>query len=552
MATALETTQPTDTAAMQAADNFRANLSALISFQPDLPARLKDGDTNQSWIFARDGYLTARSGAGWLTGCSVPLRTARQLLQKLDLIGTLGCFLNPNHAAQIRAALEKIQPVQALVAIIPNSANLRLLFHCDDFSAEIAAARLFFVAGPDWPDQLGALFEKYPGLPLPQQFLRTSLLDDSEMSDLSTEAQRIISTETSRRSKKMAEIISQHERPTRTGRIVVLAGSRFNLGDLSNVALRQALPEDDRSFITFDPDHPLTAGPLALAEAAADADALVAADLFRADLPNVISRRTAWLTWITTGRITAPDAQCSRDGLLLADPTWRQGALNAGWPAARIQIAGWPQIVPPAPVGNSPPVLGILTDTRTIEIPQKVRDFSSQHLLWEYVEDELTRDPLALGDDPDRYLNSRMARFNIRDEKFERGIFFDHLIAPAYKRGLTLFLMKNGIRLALFGRGWNEMTEFKSCAMGPIENLADMTRAVSQCHAILQPYSDRTITTAGLPLPMIRTIGLHPARLLGRIRETLGGKPSVKSNPTPLNGNAITSLLSEIRNSKFE
>ncbi len=544
MPTALETTQSTDTAARQAADNFRANLSALISFQSELPTRLQDGDTDQSWVFARDGYLTARTDAGWLSGCSVPLRTARQLLQKLDLIGTLGCFLNPNHAAQIRAALEKIQPVQALLAIIPDSADLRLLLHCDDFAAEIRAGRLFFIAGMDWPDQLGALFEKYPGLPLPQQFLRTSLLDDGEMSDLSTEAQRIISIETSRRSEKMAEIISQDERPARTCRIVVLAGSQFNLADLSNIALRQALPADDRSFIQYDPDHPLTAGPLALAEAAADADALVAADLFRADLPNVISGQTAWLTWITTGRITAPDPQGSRDGLLLADPAWRQDAISAGWPAARIQIAGWPQIVPPPPAGNSPPVLGLLTDTRTIEIPQKVKDFSSQQLLWEFIEDELTRDPLALGDDPDRYLNSRMARFNIRDEKFERGLFFDRLIAPAYKRGLTPFLLKNGIRVALFGRGWDEMTEFKSCAMGPIENLAGLTRAVSQCTAILQAYPDRNAASAGLPLPMIRTIGLHPARLLGRIRETLNSRNATwQSDPTPLSKDLIIAVL---------
>src|SRR5580658_1154376 len=174
MPTALETIQSVATAAArQAADNFRANFSALSSFQPTLQTQLLEADTNQTWIYARDGYLTARSDAGWLSGCSVPLRTARQLLQKLDLIGTLGCFLNPNHAAQIRAALEKIQPIQALVVVIPDPASLRLLLHCDDFSPEIGAGRLFFVASPDWPDQLGALFEKHPGLPLPQQFLRT-------------------------------------------------------------------------------------------------------------------------------------------------------------------------------------------------------------------------------------------------------------------------------------------------------------------------------------------------------------------------------------------
>src|ERR1700728_1740861 len=135
MPTALETPQSTTpAAARQAAENFRANLAAMASFQPDLQTQLPDADNSQSWIYARDGYLTTRSDTGWLSGCSVPLQTARQLLQKLDLIGTLGCFLNPNHAAQIRAGLEKIQPIQALVAIIPDPASLRLILHCDDFS----------------------------------------------------------------------------------------------------------------------------------------------------------------------------------------------------------------------------------------------------------------------------------------------------------------------------------------------------------------------------------------------------------------------------------
>jgi hypothetical protein len=304
------------------------------------------------------------------------------------------------------------------------------------------------------------------------------------------------------------------------------------------------LLEGDGSYIALDPDHPLTASPLALAEAAADADALVAADLFRADLPNVVSQRTAWLTWITSGRIVAPDTQFPRDALILADPAWRQDALRSGWRAERIQIAAWPLIVPAPPAATAAPLLGLLTDTRLIEIPQKVKDFSSQLLLWEYIEDELSRDPLALGDDPERYLNSRMARFNIGDDGFERPLFFNRLIAPAYKRGLCLFLLKNEIPLVLFGRGWSEMTEFKSHAIGPIENTADLSRAVSKCHAILQPYPDRNSVTAGLPLPRIQTIGFHPARLLGRIRQTLNSATTFKeSNSMPLSKDVITSLL---------
>jgi hypothetical protein len=301
--------------------------------------------------------------------------------------------------------------------------------------------------------------------------------------------------------------------------------------------------DKNQSLIPFDPDYPLTAGPLALAETAVDADALVAADLFRADLPNVISPKTAWLTWVTRNRIAPPDPQSNRDRLLLADPAKKDEAIKAGWPAPRIHIAAWPQIVPQSTGSVSPPVLALFTDTRPIEIPKTVEEFSSQLLLWEFIEDELTRDPQALGDDPDRYLDSRMSRFNIRDENFDRALFHDRLIAPAYKRGLATLLVKNGIRVALFGRGWSEIPELKSNAMGEISNLHDLTLAVSQSRAILQPFPRQNVPPAALPLHIVQTDGVHPSRLIGRIRQALS---DITAPPGPassiLNADLIASL----------
>ncbi|MGA2443495.1 MAG: hypothetical protein ABSH08_21285, partial [Tepidisphaeraceae bacterium] len=88
MSTALEEAQIADTAAAgRATVNFRANLSAMASFQPELADRLREQDGIAEWISGRDGCLTARIDSRWWTGCSVPLRTARELLKKLELIG---------------------------------------------------------------------------------------------------------------------------------------------------------------------------------------------------------------------------------------------------------------------------------------------------------------------------------------------------------------------------------------------------------------------------------------------------------------------------------
>lgn len=527
----------------QAARNLRANLASLDLFQPDLPPILPNFDSAPEWLFARDGYLTARTAAGWFSGCSIPLLAAREMLKKLELMGSLGCFLSPNHAAQLRACFEKIQPNQAVVVVVPDLLNLKILLHCDDFTNEMRAARLFFVAGPDWPARLAALFEKFPGLALPQQFIRTPLLDEIEMTRLSSDAQTVISRETNRRSDRLTEIITAAPNSA-TGRIAVLAGSRFNLADLSNLALKRALLEDpnDAAFFPIDPDHPLSASSLALAEAAAQSTALIASDFFRADMPGVVSPETPWITWVTAARIVSPSPGCKHDGILLAGPRWRDPAIKIGWPPDRIQIAAWPTIVPPP--ADPPARVGIFSDISAIEIPQRVKDFSSQLLLWEYIEEELSRDPLALGENPEEYLHSRMTRLGIRDEGLDRGMFFEKLIIPTYKRTLSLFLAGAGIPLILFGRGWNTIPQLQRYAGGPIENAAQLAAAVLQCRALLEAFPGALQTAGALPLPAVSPAGLTPESLLRAVRQSLKTKTTRHhANIPALNKDAVRGLL---------
>jgi hypothetical protein len=532
--------------------HFRCNRSAIESTQPDLIKSLRTEFPAITWLFSRDGYLSAQTESRWLTNCSVPILTARQLIKKLELDGTVGCFLNPTHAAQLRACFEKLKPTQAVVAVVPDPQTLNLILHCDDFTQELSNSRLFFSAGETWPQMLAEIFQSYPGLPLPQHFIRTALLDDAEMSPLSSEAQTIISGETTRRADLMPEILSRAEsRPffpspctqgegqgggssrcpkisgqIRTARVLVLAGSRLNLDDFSNLALRRALVDDtpDPAFTALDPDHPTTASPLALAQAAADADAFICADLYRSDLPGLVARRTAWITWLTTGRILPPDPQFPSDLLLLANPDFRKPALEAGWPRDRIHLAAWPQILPPRQTSNALPFVAIVTDTRPIEIPQHVKDFSSQLLLWELIENELTRDPLTLGSDPDRYLDSRMARMKISPEGFDRPMFFEKLITPTFKLALARLLLKQNIPLRLIGRGWSEFPDLKLLSAGPVQGLDDLSEFLSNCSAIIRASPRPNPTNGTLSVHEINPAGLSSNELLRKTRDAMKSK----------------------------
>jgi hypothetical protein len=54
---------------------------------------------------------------------------------------------DPPHAAHLRAALDRLSASQAVVAVVLDPAALPVLLSCDDFSADIAAHRLWVAAG---------------------------------------------------------------------------------------------------------------------------------------------------------------------------------------------------------------------------------------------------------------------------------------------------------------------------------------------------------------------------------------------------------------------
>src|SRR5687767_5348968 len=94
-------------------------------------------------VFGRDGSLTAFDESGhWWSGCSLPVRAAGEVLKTLDVRGPVGCFLAPPHAAHVKVALEMLRPGQAVIAIVPEERDLRVMLQCWDFSADICRGRL--------------------------------------------------------------------------------------------------------------------------------------------------------------------------------------------------------------------------------------------------------------------------------------------------------------------------------------------------------------------------------------------------------------------------
>jgi hypothetical protein len=550
---------PPTEADRQANANFQANFAALARSQPDLAGRIERLPLPLEFVFGRDGALTAHDDGGWWTGCSVPLAAGRELLKTLELNGVVGCYVNPTHAGQLRACFERIASSQAVVAIIPDFLTLGVILRCDDFSRAIQAGRLLFAAGWDWAQRLAEIFQNHPGLPLPQQFIRTALLEDEHLQPFTIEAQEIVSAETVRRSGRIALLRSQAQRrspgtgPHNGDRWVAVAGSEFKLGDMAGPALSVVLANSG-NITMLDPDDPQQASPLSVAAAAARADAIVVADVFRTDMPDVLASRTAWITWVTKDRLARPDANAPGDGVILADSRWAVAAMEVGWSPNRIEIGGWPNLsVGVAGCGEAKiKLLGLAADTWTLDIPAHIKQFSSHRLLWETIVDELTSDPLVLGAQPREYLRERMAQLDVKEEGLDRASFLERCIYPAYHQGLAALALRAALPLVLLGRGWKQMPEFAPHAGGPIRGLQPLSIALGVCGALIHPSPDSAAhPVEALGLGIVQPAGLTPQGFVETARRALRGlSPPQRAQTAVLSRALIEKLINAAANSQ--
>jgi hypothetical protein len=222
--------------------------------------------------------------------------------------------------------------------------------------------------------------------------------------------------------------------------------------------------------VRLDPDRPDSGSLLALASAAATCDAMLTADVGRADMPHAAPARMPWVTWVTTHRVPLWNAAHPDDALLLADETWRPRATEAGWPAARVRVASWPQIcdVPLALASRGD--LAIVADTVPLEPPERLGEYSSHLLLWDRLRTDIAAHPFGVGDDPERFLDRMMRKFGVAGEGLDRRLFVGRLIVPAYQQGLAGILLREKLPVRLHGAGWDRIEMFREHSAGAVDS----------------------------------------------------------------------------------
>ncbi|HET6249088.1 MAG TPA: hypothetical protein VFE47_15440 [Tepidisphaeraceae bacterium] len=548
----------TETAAIRAAAmNFSANLRTLRNTQPAVAELVTTLPPDMEWVFGRDGALTALDAQGkWWAGCSLPKRAAQFMLKKANLDGAVLCFLYPVHAAQIRVTLDRAKPGQALLLLTPSEKTLAMLLACEQFAAEIDAHRLYFAAGQGWESQLDELLEQMPGLSTPTQFIRPILADSTLADEMIAPAQKIFADHSTRRGQRAAELTANWK-STGLRRVCVVAPQLFRLWDDAGTALAEAMASCTQNIeiSRFNPDDPASASSLALTSAATACDAIVTPNIGRGDLPDLLPEAMPWATWLTTPRIPSAHKAGPRDTLLLADREWKIPAMEKGWDANRILLAGWPPgsynahaagaaagvyEIPPAPH------LALIFNTQPLEAPPHVIEYSSHRLLWESIERELVDDPFAMDGSADEYLSARMQRAHVSDEGFDRAAFLDGVILHAWQQGLARALLGEKFPLKLFGEGWNALEEFARFANGPVKSRSELvdivTSATALVHAWPMPHM-HPIDATGKPVVRAnrrREAFIRDAKLAlhGRLEPRRGG-PDVLSAAVVLRALAV-------------
>jgi hypothetical protein len=532
-----------ETAASQLArKNWQSNLQALSITQPWLSATLGHMPDEVEWVFARDGSLTALEKGRWWTGCSVPLLAGRTLLKTLAEEPVSSCQLAPVHAGLVRAARELMGKCPALFLAQPDLRSAQMILACHDFSDQISTRRWWIATGQDWLEQFRRMFQENPGLSTPMRFIRTKLTVEDITLPMIKAIQDMFGVVLSARSQQIDQLKALQSVATRSKTILLVGGTEYRLWDAGTDVLRQQLSRQNADLEPFDTDDALCGSPLALLQRSQGCGCVVSANICRGDCNGLITDQIPWITWMTQPGAPPFNTAGPRDSLILADPQWRSIAQTAGWPAQRVHVCGWPSV--PASASPSADSLGIICDTRKIEIPTTIADFSSHRLLWDLIEEELSGNPLVL-DDMESYLTNRAAQLNIAFDALDRGRFLHELILPAFQQGLARLLIAAGLPVRIWGKGWGSLPEFVNRTAGAIESEAEFQAAVNSCRALMFAWPKRAAHPIQLTgKPIVYRQGSDRSALIRVVRTILAatpGRASATAVPAEL-GNLILKL----------
>jgi hypothetical protein len=175
------------------------------------------------------------------------------------------------------------------------------------------------------------------------------------------------------------------------------------------------------------------------------------------------------------------------------------------------------------PRKNASAYLAILADASSLEPPKHVAEYSSHALLWDAIAAELLANPFTLTN-VDAFLDERMRQLQIAPDNFNRLLFIERLIMPAYQQGLAQLLVRHGIPVRCHGRGWEKIEALGECAAGQISTREQFDAAIGAATALLHCWPTEyahPVDAAGRPV--LRAFGKSRDQFLRDAKAALEG-----------------------------
>lgn len=478
------------------------------------------------WITARDGSRTARDRAtGALLGeCSVPRRAAEMMLRKLSVKGRVACLLLPTHAHQVAVCLERTDPTTGVIAIVDSRETRDTFRTCCDFAAQ--DRRLFFA----WDaDSLRAVFEAHPGLPVPQQFIRLPVSDKPACDAAIVWTQQVFSDVTTAQARRV-ELARSQPTPMTSGALVVVSRT-FRLWDDAGDRLARSVDAD-----VIDTDDVTQCATAYVTDRAASAGLILTANLGRSDQPSLASARTHWISWITGRHVPAFVPTSPGDGIVLADDSLVQAALDAGWPRERVRVGRDASLVHRG--GSS---LVIAMDLPSLAPPPEVVDYSSRRVVWDAIAKDLLDQPHRLAGDVEGYLERSRRHFGVPADDFPQATFVTRLIGPAYAAGIARWLVRENVPVAIHGRGWEGFEGVASHFRGGVESREALDELLAGSAGLVDVFVAASHPSRVVGIPRLTTLGRTPQRILQDARAMLQGAAAPVSTSQTI-AEAVASL----------
>jgi hypothetical protein len=145
-----------------------------------------------------------------------------------------------------------------------------------------------------------------------------------------------------------------------------------------------------------------------------------------------------------------------------------------------------------------------------------------------------------------------MARLDVKEEGLDRTGFLERCIYPAYHQGLAALALRAALPLALLGRGWKQMPEFASHAVGPIRGLEPLSIALGVCGALIHPLPESAAhPIEALGLGIVQPAGLTAESFVETARQALREpKPPRRVQTAVLSRGLIEKLINDAANSQ--